>query len=369
MRSFLKTLTLGLFFVIIIGVCFCIYIFHAPPIPELEPPKLQVHKRTAVRGRPTVNSKPIFYTKDAFLFNLDKKYISNLNMGQFKRDLLFSVALGQRARFSAQLLDKELKSVFNWHQMFTDADVGIQLSPGTTTIEVLLSGQDWLLTDKTGAGYAIQKIEDQLDIYLPNLREVFNNNRKTLSADVKLTIERKGKEWLIQDNKTRQAYEIRNATKKLNVYQQSKFPIETFLFRVDLASMTALTQGNFSDALRQGFENQEIQMSYQYAKLIPEEDGVSWRVTDGNQKYNIINEDGWLKVYLNLESKWLLVRADDSKRGWVQSERGTIFMPSQPILSSRQQLKEKFVVFIDRLKGKGQSSNQPDKDQIVESPQ
>lgn len=368
MRSFLKTLTLGLFFVIIIGVCFCIYIFHAPPVPKPESPKLQVHKRTAVRRRPTVNSKPIFYTKDVFLFNLDKKYISNLNMGQFKRDLLFSVALGQRARFSTQLLDKELKSVFNWHQMFADADVGIQLSSGTPTVEVLLSGQDWLLTDKTGAGYAVQKIEDQLDIYLPNLRDAFNNNRKTLSADVKLTIEKKGKEWLIQDNKTRQAYEIRNATKKLNVHQQSKFPIETFLFRVDLASMTALTQGKFSEALRQGFKNQEIQLSHQYAKLIPEEDGVSWRVTDENQKYNIINEDGWLKVYLNLESKWLLVRADN-KRGWVQSERGTIFMAPQPILSSRQQLKEKFVVFIDRLKGKDQSSNQPDEDQIVESPQ
>ena len=368
MKLFLKILTLGLFFVIIIGVCFCIYIFHAPPIPEPEPPKLQVHKRTAVRGRPTVNSKPILYTNDVFLFNLDKKYISNLNMGQFKRELLFSIALGQRARFNAQLLDKELKSVFNWHQMFADSTVGIKLSPGTPTVTVLISGQDWLLTDKLGAGYTVQKIEDQLDIYLPNLREVFNNNRTTLSADVKSTIEKKGKEWLIQDNKTRQAYEIRNATKKLSVYQQSKFPIETFLFRVDLASMTALTQGNFSEALRQGFENQEIQLSHQYAKLIPEEDGVSWRVTDRNQKYNIINEDGWLKVYLNLESKWLLVRADN-KRGWVQSERGTIFMPPPPILSSRQQLKEKFVVFIDRLKGKDQSSNQPDKDQIVESPQ
>ena len=367
MKSFLKGLSIFLFLVIIIGFCFCVYILQAPPAAKPDPPKLQVHTRTALRGRPTVNSKPVVYTKDVYRFSIDQIYISNLNSGLLSNELLFSVALGQRTLYSAELLDNELKTVFNWQKMFTDSGAEIQLSSRSPTIKVLISGKDWFLTDSTGAGFTVQRNKDTLDIYLPNLQEAFDNNKTALSADVELSIEKNGKQWLIKDNQSLQVYEIRNSKKKLDVFQQSKYPIHTFLFNVDLAALTALTEGDFSKDLREGFLLQRIPLS-RNAKLIAREDGVSWGVANGSQKYHIQKEDGQLKVLLDLESKWLLVGVNDSIKGWVQRERGTIFFPPEPTLSSRQELKEKLAALIDSLKERVGISNQPDQVPNAELP-
>ena len=367
MKSFLKGLSIFLFIVIIIGFCFCVYILQAPPVAKPDPPKLQVHTRTALRSRPTVNSKPIVYTKDVYRFSIDQIFISNLNSGLFSNELLFSVALGQRTLFSAELLDNELKTAFNWQKMFADSEAEIRLKSRSPTIKVLISGKDWFLTDSTGAGFTVQKNGDALDIYLPNLQEVFEKNKTTLSADVELSIEKIGKQWLIKDNQSLQVYEIRNKKKKLDVFQQSKYPIQTFLFNVDLAAITALTEGDFSKDLRDGFVLQRIPLS-RNAKLTAREEGVSWRVTDGSQKYNIQKENGRLKVFLDLESKWLLLTDNSNIKGWAQRERGTIFLPSDPTLSSRQQLKVKLSVFLDRLKERVGISKQPNQVPNAELP-
>ncbi|MDE0481985.1 MAG: hypothetical protein OXI67_05365 [Candidatus Poribacteria bacterium] len=358
MKSFLKGLSIFLFIAIIIGFCFCVYILQAPPVAKPDPPKLQVHTRTALRDRPTVNSKPIVYTKDVYRFSIDQKFISNLNTGLLSNELLFSVPLGQRTLYSAELLDKELKTVFNWQKMFADSEAEIRLSSRAPTTKVLISGKDWFLTDSNGAGFTVQKNGNALDIYLPNLQEAFENNKNTLSADVELSIEKIGKQWLIKDNQSLQVYEIRNGKKKLDVFQQSKYPIHTFLFNADLAAITALTEGDFSKDLRDGFVLHRIPLS-RNAKLTTREDGVSWRITDGSQKYNIQNEEGWLKVFLDLESRWLLLGVNDSIKGWIQRERGTIFLPPEPILSSRQQLKVKLSAFLDGLKERVGISKQP----------
>lgn len=366
MKKLLKTLLYGILFLVIIGFCFCVYILQAPPVAEPEPPKLQVHTRTALRGRPTVNSKPIVYTRDIYRFSIDKKYISNLNIGEFSRELLFSVVLGQRSRYSPELLDKELKTVFNWQKMFANSAKEVQFSSGKSTVKVILSGQDWFVTDKTGAGYAVQKNENQLDIYLPNLLEAFDNNGITLSADIESSIEKVGTQWLIKDKNARQAYEIRNSNKELKIYQQSKYPIQTFLFTVDLASEDSLSSGTFSKELREGFANQNIPLSRK-AKLIAGKDDASWRITDGFQKYVIRNENARLRVYLDLESKWLFVQAKGQK-GWLQRERGTLFSPLEPTLSSRQQLKEKMVVLIEKIKEKVGTSKESDQVKKTELP-
>lgn len=367
MKSLLKGLSIFLFIAIIIGFCLCVYILQAPPVAKPDPPKLQVHTRTALRSRPTVNSKPIVYTKDVYRFSIDQIFISNLNSGLFSNELLFSVPLGQRALYSAELLDSELKTVFNWQKMFADSEAEIRLSSRSGRIKVLISGRDWFLTDSTGAGFTVQKNKDTLDIYLPNLQEAFENNKTTLSADLELSIEKIGKQWLIKDNQSLQVYEIRNAKKKLDVFQQSKYPIQSFLFNVDVAAITALTEGDFSKDLREGFVLQRIPLS-RNAKLMAREDGVSWRITDGSQKYNIQKEVGWLKVYLDLESRWLLLGVNDSIKGWVQRERGTIFLPPEPTLSSRQQLKVKLGAFLDGLKERIGVSKQPNQVPNAELP-
>ena len=366
----MKALLKGLFFIIlfflIIGVCFGVYVLHAPPVAQPEEPKLQVHTRTSVRGRPTVNSKPVAYTKNVSLFSIEQIYLSNLSLGVFSKELVFSVHLGQRARYSEELLDKELKTVLNWQKMFDDSKAGVRLNSSSTTVKVLLSGKDWLLTENsTGAGYTVERNGDQLDIYLPNLEDVFNINKLTLSPDMKFFAEKAGKLWLIEDKKFQQAYEIRNDAKKLNVFQQSKYPIQTLLFSVDLASKDTLNERVFSTELREGFKGKEIPLS-RNAKLIAIEDSVSWRVTDGAQKYNIRNEKGALNVYLALESEWLLIRINNKIKGWVQSERGTVSIPPPPTLTSRQQYREKLLGFMERLKAKVGISDKPDEPQNSE---
>lgn len=349
MKTLLKGLITVIFLLVIIGVCFAFYILNAPPVQMEGEAKLQVHKSASLRGRPTVNSKPIARTKDVYLFSLDRMYISNLNSGILSRELLFSIALGKRSLLSTKLLDKEINTAFDWQKTFANSVPDIKFNSRSFTLKVVLSGRDWILSDNTGASYTIEKVDDQLDIYLPDLREVFSNNRITLSANVNFSVEKIGKQWLINDKNTTQVYEIRNDAKKLDIFQQSKYPIQKYLFKVDMASLDALVNGKFSSELRQGFVNKKIPLSGA-AKLFAEEIGMRWKVIDGNQKYKIHNEDGLLKVYLDFESAWLLVRVNDNIKGWVQRINGTIYMPPKPILSSRQQLRDKLVVFIEKLK-------------------
>ncbi len=365
MKIILKTLFVGLFIVIIIGFFFCVYILNAPSIAQSQPTKLQVHKRTAVRGRPTVNSKPIVYTKNQYLFSIDQKYISNLNIGVNSREMLFSVALAQRAKLIASALDKELKTVFNWKEMFDDSLGGIRITSSSPKVKVLISGQDWLLTDSTGAGYTVSRNKNVLDIYLPNFEDAFTAKKINLSDDLELSVVKTDKHWLMKDNKYLQSYEIRNGNNKLNVYQQSKYPIQTLLFQVDTASAATLSEGKFSAELRDGFKSKKIPLSLN-AKLIADEDSMSWQVIDGTQKYEIKHTDSWLSVYLDLDSKWLYIGISNALKGWIPSKSGTIFLPPKPSLSSRQQMKEKLIAFMDSFKRKDRDTKESDEPKNVE---
>lgn len=367
MKSALKKLFVFVFVLIIIGFFFCVYVMQAPPVAEQGQPKLQVHVRTSVRGRPTVNSGPIATTKNSHLFSLDRIYLSNLNSNTLSGELLFNVALGVRARYNAPLLDKEVSTGFDWQKMFADSAVGIRLKSKTPKIKVTLSGQDWLLTDSTGAGYLIQKTGqkagDQLEVFLPDLLEAFDFNNMILSNDFEFTVVKPGKQWLITDNVHQQSYEIRSDAKKINVYQHPKYPIQTLLFEVDSAPQIPLSKEKLPDEIYKGFKTLDIPLSPK-AKIMQEEDGVSWKITDGmtnsGQKYTIRHEDGRLKVYLDLDSGWLLLNVNDRISAWVQSERGTIIMPPEPTLTSRQQLKKDMLAFFAKLKNSVGISEQND---------
>ena len=358
MKSVLKKLFIVVFILLIIGFFFCIYVMQAPPVAAPGQPKLQVQVRTAVRGRPTVNSRPIGTTKSSHLYSLDRTYLSNLNNSILSRELLFNVVLGVRAKYNASLLDKEISTGFDWQKMFADSVVGISLNSKTPKIKVVLSGQNWLLTDSTGAGYSVQKSGNQLEIYLPDLLEAFKINSMILSNDFEFSIVKPGKQWLITDNKHLQRYEIRSDAKKIGVYHSPTFPIQTLLFEVDSDSQMVLPEGKFPDELYKGFKSLNIPLSPK-TKVI-QEDGGSWKITDGTQKYTIRNEGSRLKVYLDLDSDWLLLEINDRSNGWIQSERGTILMPSEPTLTSRQQLKEDMLASFANLKNMVGISNQND---------
>ena len=57
MKALLKSLTLIIIFVVFVGLGFSVYVLQAPPVEQKGAPKLQIHTRTALRSRPTVNSK------------------------------------------------------------------------------------------------------------------------------------------------------------------------------------------------------------------------------------------------------------------------------------------------------------------------
>ncbi len=351
MKIIFKVFFIVLFIALVIGFLFCVYVLNAPPVAQKQSPKLQVHTRSAIRGRPTTNSKPIAYTKSHYLFSVDKKYLSNLNMGVFSGEMLFSVALGQRAKYSAGLLDKELQNSFDWNKMFQDSLGGIEFKSKSPNVKVLLSSTDWTLVDENGAEYIVQRNRNELNIYLPNFEDVFSRNRVSLSNDLDFSVVKAKKQWLLQDNKFLQTYEIKSGQKKLDVLQQSKYPIETLLFKVKVnaASIDTLGKGSFTSDIHEEFEKKNIPLSKK-AKLIAAEDGTSWEVVNGTQKYTIRNENGWLNVHLNLESDWLYVDISDRLSGWIPSKSGFIFYPPEPKLSSRQQLKIKIIGVMDRVK-------------------
>ena len=351
MKTFLKRLTFLIIFIIAIGACICVYLLQAPPVEQKKVPKLQIHTRTALRGRPTTDSKPIVHTKDVYRFSLDRQYISNLNSGKLERELLFTAGLAHRARLKAEPLDTSLRTAIDWQKMFSDMTKDIRFRPSTTPIEVLLSGEEWLLRDTTGAAYTVVKTDSNVDVYLPDLREAFEAHKISLSKDLEISTKQTNKRWLVKDNGYQQAYSVVKGEGKLNVFQQSKFEILTFLFEADAASQSSLAQGKVPSKLMQEFVAEKIPLSRR-ARVSANEDGMSWQIISPPMKYNIRSEDNRLKVYLDLESRWLRIKADDTTKGWVQSERGTIFEPPPPTLSSRQQAKERLLVLIDRLKEK-----------------
>ena len=350
----MKRLIFFLIFILTIGGCICVYLLQAPPVEQKKVPKLQIHTRTALRGRPTVDSKPIVYTKDVYRFSLDPQFISNLNSGKLERELLFTAGLAHRARLKTARLDASLKTETNWQKMFSDMTKDIRFRPSASPIEVLLSGEEWLLRDTTGAAYTVVKTDSNVEVYLPNLREAFEANKTMpilLSKDLEISIKQRNRRWLIKDNGYQQAYSVVKGEGKLNVFQLSKSEILTFLFEADAASQDSLAQGKLPSTLLQEFVAEKIPLSRR-ARVSAGEDGMRWQINSPPLKYNIRNENNRLKVYLDLESRWLRIKVDDSTKGWVQSERGTIFEPPPPTLSSRQQAKERLLVLIDRLKEK-----------------
>ena len=86
MKALLKSLTVGILFVLAIGAILGAYILQAPPVAQPGPPKLQIHTRTALRRRPTVDSKPLAYTKDVYRFSLTRMHMSNLSTGEFRAE-------------------------------------------------------------------------------------------------------------------------------------------------------------------------------------------------------------------------------------------------------------------------------------------
>ena len=349
MKAFLKRLTFLIIFILAVGFGICVYLLQAPPVEQKAVPKLQIHTRTALRGRPTVNSKPIVYTKDVYRFSLDQQYISNLNSGKLERELLFAAGLAHRARLKTERLDASLKTATDWQKMFADMTKDIRFRPSASPIEVLLSGEEWRLRDATGAAYTVVKTDDRVNVYLPDLREAFEANKISLSKDLKTSIKQANRRWLIEDKEYKQAYSVVSGEGKLNVFQQSKFEILTFLFEADMTSQSSLAQGKLSAELIKEFIREKIPLSRR-AQVSASEDGIGWQVINPPLKYNIRSENNRLKVYLDFESKWLRIKVDDSTKGWVQSERGTIFEPPPPTLSSRQQVKERLLVLIDKLK-------------------
>ena len=356
MKTFLKRLTFLIIFIIAIGAGICVYLLQAPPVEQKKVPKLQIHTRTALRGRPTTDSKPIVYTKDVYRFSVDPQYISNLNSGKLERELLFTAGLAHRARLKAERLDASLRTATNWEKMFADMTKNIRFHPSTTPVEVLLSGEEWLLRSTTGAAYTVVKSDNNVEVYLPDLREAFEAHKISLSKDLEISIKQTNRRWLIKDNGYKQAYSVVRGEGKLNVFQLSKYEILTFLFEADVASQRSLTQGKVPSKLMQEFVAAKIPLSRR-ARVSANEDGMSWQIISPPLKYNIRNEHNRLKVYLDLESRWLRIKADDTTKGWVQSERGTIFETPPPTLSSRQQAKERLLVLIDRLKERVGLSN------------
>ena len=214
-KVIIRILTISILSILVTGVCLCIYILQAPPVAE--PGGTEVagaYTGPSFRKRPTINSRPFAKTKDVYRFNLERKYISNLNSGQFLPNLLFSAALGHRATLRKAELDTALASGIDWQKIFSDLTENAQLSSASYTTKVLLTGKEWLLTDGTGAGYTVVRVRNQLDLYLPNLVEQFDINRIQLSDDVESVIAEAGKLWMLKDKKYQQTYEIRNGALK-----------------------------------------------------------------------------------------------------------------------------------------------------------
>ncbi len=365
MKALFKSLTWTIIFVVVTGFCLGVYILQAPPVEQSKISKIQIHTRTALRSRPTVNSKPIAYTKDVFRFGLTPKYISNLNSGTLSAELLFNAELGHRAAFKAERLDEALKTGIDWQKMFTKLTKNVRFDSHSYTLDVLLKGQEWFLTDGAGAGYTVVRTQNRVGIYLPNLKEIFEVNNVYLSEKTRTSIQKSGRQWLIKDIDYKQAYVIKlegqKGRKKLNVYQQSKYEILELLFDVKLSLKPALEEsllsvrperaGAIPAGLYELFAEKKISLSRK-STLSGTEPGISWLITDSPQKYRLRRHHGRLKSYVELESKWLQIRVNEEMKGWVQRESGTVFRPALSQLSSRQAAKQRLLTLVEKWKGK-----------------
>lgn len=371
MKALLKSLAVAILFILAVGAILGAYILQAPPVARPGPPKLQIHTRTALRGRPDVNSKPLAYTKDVYRYSLAPDYISNLNSGEFSPKLLFSADLARRAPLGAKRLDAELRDGIDWEKMFADLTENVRFDARSSDLKVLLSGKEWHLFDGAGAMYKVARVQNRLHVSLPDLREAFEINKVQLSDTTEASVEKPGRQWIIRDIGYQQAYTVKlggqKGEKKLNVFQQSKVEILHSLFDADVTSQPALTSGllkvssqhYLSAELRAEFVEQKIALTRKAKVSVIEEDR-EWLITDAGQKYRIRLEDASqesgktsrLKVYLDVDSEWLRVQVDDNLKGWVQRQHGTVFQPPPPQLSSRQQAKARLLVLIDDLKSK-----------------
>ena len=371
MKALLKSLALAILFILAVGAILGAYILQAPPVARPGPPKLQIHTRTALRGRPDVNSKPLAYTKDVYRYSLAPDYISNLNSGEFSPKLLFSADLARRAPLEAERLDAELRDGIDWEKMFADLTENVRFDARSSDLKVLLSGKEWHLFDGAGAMYKVARVQNRLHVSLPDLREAFEINKVQLSEKTEASVEKPGRQWIIRDIGYQQAYTVKlggqKGEAKLNVFQQSKVEILHSLFDADVTSRPALTSGllkvssqhYLSAELRAEFVEQKIALTRKAKVSVIEEDR-EWLITDAGQKYRIRLEDASqesgktsrLKVYLDVDSEWLRVQVDDNLKGWVQRQHGTVFQPPPPQLSSRQQAKARLLVLIDDLKSK-----------------
>ena len=223
-----------------------------------------------------------------------------------------------------------------------------------------------MLRNAPGAGYTVIRTRNQIDVYLPDLRDALATNKIELSTDLEVATQQTNKAWFIKDKKGKQTYIIKNGNENLIVYQQSKYEILSLLFEADLTSLPSLMEGKLSQELTQGFKTLKIPIP-QRVKVSTSEDGVGWHINATPLIYNIRKEDERLKVYLDLESKWLRVKIDENLKGWVQSNRGAIFEPPPPIPSSRQLAKKRLLALIETVKEKVGISDEDNKTQDTAS--
>ena len=338
-RGILKILMLV--FWVIIGIL--VYVMIAPPIEApKDSVKMQFHDRSALRKRPSLNSAPIAYTKEegTLMFSVGLGFLSNLDNGNISETLLLSVGLPGRKE-----IDRKVKEA-DWHQAF--ADYGLALSQKAVVL-VELAGSQWRVTDKGGASYIARKNQNLIEIYSEDLQGAFENSKISLSQNATLSTKEEGWKWWITDKETEQAYDIIKEGDKLNIYKRSKLGIVSLLFSVYPADESDLDEGKISEALAQAFEKQRISLT-QDVTLSKQQDN-SWLITDNQQKYIVKKGKTQFKVYLHMESEWVLVRIEGEIKGWVQKTQGVIIQPLPVKPTRRQQAKQRLVKLVTKLPG------------------
>ena len=111
-----------------------------------------------------------------------------------------------------------------------------RFGPSTPILEVLLTGEEWLLRNAPGAGYIVVRTRNQIDIYLPDLKDAFEHKSNLNSQQIwKSPPNRQTEQWFIKDKKYGQTYRITNGKEDLIVYQQSKYEILTLLFEAEFS--------------------------------------------------------------------------------------------------------------------------------------
>lgn len=125
------------------------------------------------------------------------------------------------------------------------------------------------------------------------LREEFQEMERSLSQNVRVSVEEEGKCWIVADGARR--YAIRSEDKGLNIY---------FFLSVNASFQKDLDKGLVSDDLRKEFVESEIPLSQRVVVSVRKE-GRNWVITGGDgEKYSARAEGGGLDVYA--VGKWML---------------------------------------------------------------